>query len=90
MSQPIITDNTTLTELQALGATTLSDIPIAELLEYTRHICLSIAADNKADSEMGWGNNFTKAAIQIQGAIESIDVAIPRVDPELPYTPTII
>lgn len=73
-----ITDKTTLAELQELGATTLSDIPLTELLEYIRHTCLQAAADTEADKGMGWAKDFIDASLQVQAAIESVDRALTR------------
>lgn len=70
---PIITDKTTLAELQAAGATTLSDIPIVELLEYIRNTCLRVASDVEADKELQWSGKWAEAVQHIQGAIDSIE-----------------
>lgn len=70
---PIITDKTTLSELQESGATTLSDIPLVELLEFVRNTCLSVSGDVEADKEMNWGDDFAEAAEATQRAIEAIN-----------------
>lgn len=72
-NRPIITEKTTLAELQALGATTLSDIPIVELLEYVRNTCLNVAADTEADKELQWADVWADSAQHVQGAIESLN-----------------
>jgi len=73
---PIITDKTTLSELQKAGAVTLSDIPLTELLEFVRNTCLSVSSDSEADEDMNWGDDFAEAAEATQRAIEAIDRGI--------------
>lgn len=73
---PIITDKTTLTQLQEAGADRLSDIPLTELLEFIRNACLNAASDYEADEEMGWGDDFAEAAEATQRAIEAINRGI--------------
>lgn len=53
----ILNERTTLKELQDAGATTLSDIPLEELLEYVRHACLEVGAD-LSDSMSPWKVNL--------------------------------
>lgn len=76
--RPIITTNTTLKELQKMGAETLSDIPPDELLVFVRHFCLSIAKDADCEPEMPWCDDMTEAAEHIEKAIEAIRRNFPR------------
>lgn len=75
---PIITEKTTLAELQAAGATTLSDIPLPELLDYVRNTCLSVAKDTEADKELQWSEYWVDAAGHVQAAIEKLEEVLPR------------
>lgn len=71
---PILTDKTTLAELQKLGATTLSDIPMVELLEFIRYGCLQVSSDtilDKEDEEMCEAHAL--AATYVQGAIDVLN-----------------
>lgn len=66
-----IASNTTLKELEKLGATTLSDIPLVELLSFVRNELLSMAKDNKSCEEEGWGPDVTKAAMLVDEAMDA-------------------
>ncbi len=66
---PIITYRTTLAELESKGATTLSDIPLNELLEFVRNSCLGGAEDSCDEFAEG----YAEAAEAVQRAIEAID-----------------
>lgn len=77
MSHPVITSKTTLRELQEQGAKTLSDIPIEELLAYTRNQILSMAKDKTASAEIpNWEKSMALSASSIQEAIEQLNVVI--------------
>lgn len=77
MSHPVITSKTTLQELQEKGAKTLSDIPIEELLAYTRNQILSMAKDKTASAEIpNWEKSMALSASSIQEAIEQLNVVI--------------
>lgn len=71
---PVITQKTTLSELQKLGATTLSDIPTTELLEFIRNTCIQVSSDTILDQEdEKLCESFAKAACHIQAAIDSLN-----------------
>lgn len=84
MSHPVITSKTTLQELQEKGAKTLSDIPIEELLAYTRNQILSMAKDKTASAEIpNWEKSMALSASSIQEAIEQLSMVIgnPKIMP---------
>lgn len=65
----ILNERTTLKELQDAGATTLSDIPLEELLEYVRHACLEVGAD-LSDSMSPWESEFGLAHVDAASAVQ--------------------
>lgn len=71
---PVIDSNTTLAKLQRLGAMTLSDIPLVELLEFVRNQCLTCAKDDGMPPF--WTENFAVAANNVQSAIEHVTSAV--------------
>lgn len=84
MKSAIITHKTTLQELQEKGAKTLSDIPIEELLAYTRNQILSMAKDKTVSAEIpNWEKSMALSASSIQDAIEQLSMVIgnPKIMP---------
>lgn len=51
MSRPKITSETTLTALQALGATAVGDIDVLDWLGYLQRLASDVAADLAADDD---------------------------------------
>lgn len=76
----VLTGNTKLADIQNLGATTLADIPLDELLAYVRNACLDVAKDMVAhpidDAKLGWSAHYSNAALNVQGAIDAITTAV--------------
>lgn len=66
-----ITSSTTLDELKDLGADTIGDIPLDELLAYVRRTCVLVAQD-LIDEDEEFAVGFADAIIHIHSAIESI------------------
>jgi hypothetical protein len=67
-----LNSNTRLSELQNLGADSLGDIPLEELLAYVRHTCIEVSSDLK-DDNVSWSAEFANAAGHIQSAIDAMN-----------------
>ncbi len=58
------------TTFEEMGAESLSDISLTDLLFFVKMVCLNVSKDYKADEELKWGDDFAEAAGHLQSAIE--------------------
>ena len=68
-----ITTATKLQDLQDLGATTLSDIPLNDLLIYVRNYVIELCQDTQACEEMGWGDDFAEILDNTEKSLEALE-----------------
>lgn len=67
-----LTTATTLREIEALGARTLSDIPLNDLLIYVRNYVIEICQDTQACEEMEWGDDFAEILDNTEKSLEAL------------------